>query len=230
MNPADPGPQPRPTRQQPHTPSRPDTGTGYSKALARIRADRADERERIADERDRIADERERIADERDRIADERESLADRRERAADQRETRLDAWLRNRGHDHADLAGRGGETLARAAARAARNLAMISRERSAGERAEAARRRTAAAAPYCPSQLDSAAARAEFQAIMQRQRDTIAESQAAVLMADALRGSARETAAHVATARARRAESLCGGREKAATSLGAQRTGCCAR
>lgn len=199
MHPADHDPQPRPSGQQAGLPSRLDAGTGYREGLARVRARRADERDRVADERDRIADERE-------RVADEREALADRRERAADKREEQLDRARADQGRNPADLSNRGDETLARDIARTARSLAGISRQKSAGQRAEAARRRAQAAAPYWPSRLDSETARAEFLTVVQRQRDTITQAQAAVNMARALCESARETVARLATTRVRRA------------------------
>lgn len=196
---ADPDVHPRPGRQQPCTSSDPDAGTGYREALVRVRARRADERDRIADERDRIADER-------DRVADEREALADQREQAANQRERQLDARLGTQDASQAGASGQGWEIRDRAAARAARKLAGISREKSASQRAEAARRRAAVVAPYWPSPLDGQAARAEFLAIMQRRREAIAQSQAAVHMARALCESAREAASQPATPRALRA------------------------
>lgn len=206
MHAADPDPQsPSPDpqfpsgRQQADAASRPVTAAGYRAALARVREHRADERERAADERERIADERE-------RVADHREGLADRREMAEDHREAELDARQHNRERGGADLSGQGWETLYRAAARAARNLAQISREKSAGRRAEAARRRSVAAAPYWPSWLDSEAARTKFLAMAQRQRETIAQSRAAVQEASVLCESAREAAAQTVTARAPRA------------------------
>jgi hypothetical protein len=195
-----PATQPRSSPPPPNTPTRADTRANYTEALAGVRARRADERERIADERDRIADER-------DRIADEREALADRRERAADQREAQLGKAPPSRGHDQVNPGSLGRAGINRNAARTARIRARISREKSAGRRDEAARQRATAAAPYWPSQQDSEAARDEFLTFLQRQRETIAQSQATVQIARALCSSADETVAEVATARALKAE-----------------------
>jgi septal ring factor EnvC (AmiA/AmiB activator) len=177
---------PQPGRQRTHT-SSPANGVGYREALVRIRAVRAEERDQIADERDQIADERDQVADRRDQVADERERLADHREQ-------QLNALPGNRSGNQADPSSQESYRHARAAARTARNRARASREKTAAQRTEAAWQRETAAAPYWPSQLDSSTTRAEFLAIRQRTRDTIARSHAAVQIARALCESARES------------------------------------